>query len=279
MKKLIPAETLQSLCEGFEGECSLYVSLPDTGERFTFREDRVYNAASTIKIPLLAKLFQDAEAGRVDPEKSVQIDPINRVRGSGILKHLSPEIALSLYDYAVLMIIVSDNSATNQVIDAVGMERANEFFRENGWKNTTLGRKLFVPTAGNTAKGNYTTAAELGNMLERILARELVSADACEKMMSIMACQTLGKFSKSLPSVYRPDSTREPLGPVPEGKVILVEKGGTLLNKVSHDAAIMLLPNGKRAVLVMMTESDNNARALNVIQKVSRALYDALIDE
>jgi len=272
---IIPEQKLRELCENFEGTCSLYVSLPFCGEKFTFDAERPFNAASTIKIPLLAKLFQDAEEGRVDLDEVQVIAPENRVRGSGVIKYLAPDLALSLFDYAVTMIIVSDNSATNQVIDAVGMDRANAYFAENGWSATSLNRKLFAPAVGNTALGNYTSAADLGNVLERMQAGDLVSPAACEKMMSIMACQTLGKFSKSLP-VHRPESTREPLAPPPEGKVLLVEKGGTLLKRVSHDAAVMILPDGRCAVMVMMTECESGAKSLEVISKVSRAVYDGL---
>ncbi|MBQ3075923.1 MAG: serine hydrolase [Clostridia bacterium] len=274
---LIPKEALQKLCEEFEGTCSLYVSVPETGEKFLYREHAKINAASTIKIPLLALLLQDAEEGRVDLYEPLPLSPENFVRGSGVLKYLSHSFSMSLYDFAVMMIIVSDNSATNQVIDAVGMDRANEFFRENLWKETELNRKLFAPSAGSTALGNYTSAADLGNMLERILAREMVSADASEIIMRMMACQTLGKFSKSLPAVHRPQNTLEPLALPPEGKVILVEKGGTLVGQVSHDAAIMILPDGRSAVLVMMTECEDGDASLAAIQKVSRLLYDRMI--
>lgn len=275
----IPAHQLQTICESFAGRCSLYVSLPFSGETFTFHADEQFKAASTIKIPLLAKLFDDAENGLLDLDAVEGIKAENLVRGSGILKYLSPEIRMSLYDFAVMMIIVSDNSATNHIIDAVGLDRANAFFRENGWNSTILNKKLFLPappSAGADAV-NLTTAADLGNMLERILDGSLVSPDACQKMMSIMACQTLGKFSKSLPQVHRPLSTRPPLDEVPEGKVMLVEKGGTLACGISHDAAIMLLPNGKKAVLVMMTECEDAQKSLDAIGKVSRAIYDRLI--
>ena len=275
----IPAEELRAICDGFKGKCTLYVSLPFAGETFSIRAEEPMIAASTIKIPLLALLFKDAQEGHLELDSIVPMAPENRVKGSGILKYLDRDIRLSLYDYAVLMMIVSDNSATNHIIDVVGKERANAFFAENGWMATSLQRKLFVSTADDstgTPIQNHTSAANLGNMLERILAGELVSKDACDKMMSIMACQTLGKFNGSLPGVLRPQSTREPLGPIPEGSVILVQKGGTLKNRVSHDAAIMLLPNGRHAVMVMMTESTDNALALEAIQKVSRAIYDRL---
>ncbi len=276
-QRIIPRAALQALCEDFEGECSLYVSIPETGEKFLYREHERINAASTVKIPLLALLLKDAEEGRLELYAPQPMKAENFVRGSGVLKYLSPTLALSLYDYAVMMIVLSDNSATNQVIDAVGMDRANAFFRESGWMETELNRKLFAPNAGDTALGNYSSAADLGNMLEGILAGELVSPEASEIMKRIMACQTLGKFSKSLPAVHRPQNTLEPLALPPEGKVILVEKGGTLTGQVSHDAAIMILPDGRSAVLVMMTECESGDASLDAIQKVSRMIYDRMI--
>lgn len=280
--KYIPEEELQAICEEFAGNCALYISVPSAGEKFTYRADASIKAASTIKIPLLALLMKDAEEGRVDLDAVAPMDPINRVRGSGILKFLSPDTCLSLYDYAVLMMIVSDNSATNHVIDTVGMERANAFFQENGWTSTKLNKKLFLPAPGNpggTAGSNYTCAGDLGTMMERILEGSLVSQRACQKMMSIMACQQLGKFNQSLPRVLRPENTRDPLGPVPKGRVMLAQKGGTLYNEVSHDTAIMLLPNGRHAILVMMTECGDGSTSLDAIKKVSRAVYDRLIAE
>ena len=282
MMKYIPETELQAIYESFAGKCALYISVPSAGEVFTYQADASIKAASTIKIPLLALLMKDAEEGRVDLDATAPMDPVNRVRGSGILKFLSPETRLSLYDYAVLMMIVSDNSATNHVIDAVGIERANAFFREMGWTATSLNKKLFIPAPDSprgTAASNFTSARDLGNMLERILEGSLVSPEACRKMTSIMACQQLGKFNQSLPRVLRPESTRDPLPPVPEGRVMLSQKGGTLYDEVSHDTAILWMPNGRHAVLVAMTECKNGATSLAAIQKVSRAVYDRLMAE
>lgn len=276
----IPKEELQTVCDTFAGKCGLYVSLPFAGEIFAFQAEEPMKAASTIKIPLLALLFKDAEEGRVDLSKTLPIDPVNRVRGSGVLKFLSPDICISLYDYAVLMMIHSDNAATNQVIDTVGIRRANAYFAENGWNATQLNKKLFIPSAENplgTASANFTSAADLGRMLEAMLAGKLVSESASSRMMSIMACQQLGKFDQSLPDVLRPGNTTDPLGEVPPGRVMLVQKGGTLRDQVSHDAAIMLLPNGRHAVMVMMTECTDGSASLEAIKRVSRLVYDRLM--
>lgn len=277
--KYIPEDKLREICNEINGTFGLYVSLPERGEKFTIDADVKFNAASTIKIPLLALLMKDFEDGRLDPTALHSLQDDCNVLGSGVLKSLSTDFKLTLYDYAVLMIIVSDNSATNQVINALGMERANTFFTENGWNNTHLAGKLYSPKPilpDGTMDYNYTTAADLGDMMEKILAGKLVSESACRQMMQILAAQQKGKFNLSLP-VERYSRTKNPLPPVPEGKVIMCNKGGSLEGKVLHDAAIILLPNGEKAVLTMMTATPDNNITTEVLKKVSKALYDNLI--
>ena len=92
----------------------------------------------------------------------------------------------------------------------------------------------------------------------------------------ILAGQQVGKFDKSLP-VEHYSFTKNPLPPVPEGKVIVCNKGGSLVGKVLHDAAIMLLPNGERAVMTMMTATPDNEITTKILGKVSRAVYDELV--
>ncbi|MBQ8358519.1 MAG: serine hydrolase [Oscillospiraceae bacterium] len=277
--KYIPEEKLSQICQEVNGTFGLYVSLPDRGEKFTIDADKVFNSASTIKIPLMALLWKDFEDGRLDPDVIEPLHEDCKVWGSGVLKSMGDNFQISLYDYAVLMMIVSDNSATNHIIDAVGRDRANAFFAENGWHNTHLGGKLFKPKPilpDGKEDWNYTTAADLGDMMEKMLAGKLVSEAASRQMMQILAAQQVGKFDQSLP-VEHYSFTKNPLPPVPEGKVIVCNKGGSLVGKVLHDAAIILLPNGERAVVTMMTATPDNDVTIEVLKKVSRAIYDNLI--
>ena len=278
----IPREKIEALCAAFDGECGVFVAAPFAGEVFTLNADRKFSAASTIKIPLLALLFKDAEEGRLDLDALTSLGEEGAVRGSGIVKFLAPDLQLSLYDYATLMMIVSDNTATNRVIDAVGIERANDFFAKNGWSDTHLYKKLFVPTpdgSKGTASTNTTSPRDLGDMMLKMHDGTLVSAGVSSKMLSVMACQQLGKLDKALPRVFRPESARAPITTIPEGRVLMAQKGGTLTGKVtsvSHDTAVMKLPNGHSAVMVVMTEGSND-NALELMKNIARAVYDNLI--
>ena len=113
-------------------------------------------------------------------------------------------------------------------------------------------------------------------MMEKILAGKMISKQVSDQMMQIMAAQQLGVFCQSLPLRRVPD-TRQNLPPVPADRVLMCHKGGSLEGKVLHDAAILLLPNGEKAMLVMMTATPDNDVTRNVISKVSKALYDNLI--
>ena len=277
--KWIPEKELREILKDVDGTYGLYVSLPDEGEKLEIDSDRIFNSASTIKIPLLALLLKDFEDGRLDPEQKAPLTEGNRVGGSGILKVMSPSVALSLYDYAILMMVVSDNSATNHITDAVGMDRANAFFAENGWNSTHIACKLYWPKPilpDGTKDFDQTTAADLGDMMEKIMLGQLISKKASDTMMQIMACQQVGKFDKSLPVIKHTDPML-PLPPVPEGRVIVCNKGGTLMGLVLHDAAIMLLPNGRRAVITLMTGTPDNDKTMEIFKRVSRALYDSLM--
>lgn len=275
----IPEEKLREICKEVNGTYGLFVSLPERGEKLAICAHDQFNSASTIKIPLLALLLKDFEEGRLDPAVPMPLREDCRVWGSGVLKSMGSDFLLTLYDYAVLMIIVSDNSATNQIIEAVGLDRANAFFAQNGWKDTHLAGKLFKPKPllpDGTEDFNRTSAADLGDMMEKVLAGKMVSKSVSDQMMQIMAAQQLGKFDQSLP-VEHYSFTRNPLPPVPEGKVIVCNKGGSLIGRVLHDAAIILLPNGEKAVLTMMTATPDNDVTIEVLKKVSRAVYDSLV--
>ena len=280
----IPREALQKICEKVDGKCGLYVSVPETGERFVYNGDMVFGAASTIKIPMLALLFQDAQEGRVDLSRKMQVKPENRVRGSGILLSLSPDLELSLFDLANLMIVMSDNSATNEVADAVGLDRVRQFCRDNGYLNTWMWRKMFFtgplpePQVPEGMPNNAVTASDLGRLMESIAAGTCVSPEASRKMVQIMAGQRLARLRTLLPYTERVNPFADKLELPPEGRVVVASKGGTLTGPpaIAHDAAIFYLPDGRHYVMVMCTQSSGLTEATKRINEAGLVMYEAM---
>ena len=110
----IPKDKIEALCAAYDGECGIFLAVPFAGEVFTLNADLQFSAASSIKIPLLALLFKDAEEGRLDLDALTPLGEEGAVVGSGIIKFLAPDIRLSLYDYA------DQKPLTKDQADAIG---------------------------------------------------------------------------------------------------------------------------------------------------------------
>ena len=284
MKHNIPIAELLDLCNQIPGEYGLYISIPQENQRFMHNETKIFNAASTMKIPTLAKLLQDAEEGRVNLEELRQIKPENRVKGSGILKSLSPNLKLPILDLAELMIVLSDNSATNEILDIVGMERVRDFCNEYGYNNTWVWRKLFFqgelpePQIPDGMPRNATCAYDLGRLMESIAEGKCVSPSVSEQMVRIMAGQQVARIKTLLPNDNHHDP-RKPISLPAEGRVTTASKGGTLTNGgIAHDAAIVYLPDGRYFVMVICSSSGSIRSATEIIQKAGLLMYHAVKD-
>jgi len=279
---MIPVEKLTKLCKEVEGECGLYVSVLDTGERFAWNENFQVYAASTIKIPVLCLLFQDAEQGRVDLSQKMVVKPENRVGGSGILQSLCPDLEISIFDMATLMIVMSDNIATNQIIDIVGMDRVREFCKENGLNSTWLWQKMIHkgPPPADMPEGlipNATTAADLGTLMERVAAETIVSPASCQKIMQIMAGQRLGRLQTLLPVMERLNPYADQLQLPAEGKVVVASKGGSkLADGADHDTGIFFLPDGRRYVMAVCCKSKKKDETIDLIRQMGLVMYEAM---
>jgi len=279
---MIPVEELTRLCKEVEGECGLYVSIPETGERFAWNEHFQAYAASTIKVPVLCLLFRDAEQGRVDLAQKVVVKPENRVGGSGILQSLNPDLEISIFDLATLMMVMSDNIATNQIIDIVGMERVRSFCKEEGLNSTWLWQKMIHkgPPPADMPEGlipNATTAGDLGGLMERIAAGTIVSPASCRKMVQIMAGQRLGRLQTLLPTTERLNPYADTLQLPAEGKVVAASKGGSKeAEGTFHDTGIFYLPDGRYYVMAVCTKGPNKTKAIRLIQQMGLTMYNAM---
>lgn len=275
MNKL-PRRAIFELLSELEGSVGLFIQDLDSGETLEIDPERVFPSASVIKIPMLALLLRDVQQGRVDWTARRRIDPANRVGGTGILCELNPDYEPTVEELATLMIVLSDNIATNEIMDIVGIERVNEFCRELGCPNTRLMRKMLDFEAIKKGYNNYMCAGETGRLLVRIANEEFVNAEASRTIMRIMERQQCrNKLPALLPTIPN-YASEEVKRNIQDGSVLVANKTGELVG-IQHDVGIFTLPGNRRYVMAVFTgDLASDAAGIQTIAKLSRIVYDAL---
>lgn len=189
------------------GEAAVVVKHLQSGATLAVREVDVFPTASLIKLPVMVEAYRQAEAGTVRLTDSVTLQDADKVPGSGILTtHFSAGATFSLRDAIRLMMAWSDNTATNLVIDRIGLAATNRTMQDWGFEETRLNAKVFrrdtsldLERSKRYGLGS-TTAGEMVRLLERLARRELASASACDAMLDhLAACQDKAMFPKHLP--------------------------------------------------------------------------------
>lgn len=232
---------LQPLVDAHRGEVSIAVRELGTGVEYRHRAERPMPTASLIKFPVMIEAYRQADAGKISLDASLELRDEDKVPGSGILTtHFSPGTRISLRDAVRLMIAYSDNTATNLVLDQIGLASTAETMQAWGLPHSKIHAKVFrrdtsvFPERSREFGLGSTTAGEMVTLLERLHCNELVSAEACERMREhLLACQDRTKISRFLPA---------------EAK--FAHKTGAV-NEVRCDAGILYLPNTAVAVCVL----------------------------
>jgi beta-lactamase class A len=203
-------------------------------ERVLIAGEDVVPAASTIKVPILLAALEEVASGRLQLGDRLAV-PARRVGGSGVLQALPGLASLTLADLLTLMIIVSDNAATNVIIELVGMDRINRFCAEQGLVGTVLRRRMMDAEASRQGLENTTTAVDQAILLDAIAEGALLT-----ERLRAFALQTLTaqQFADALPSLL-PDGTE------------VAHKTGELPG-VRHDVGIIAAANGRRAVVAVL---------------------------
>lgn len=173
------------------GDATLYAKDLSTGETVAWRAETPVVAASVIKLPILAEAFRQARDGLLSLEERYSVRQADKMPSCGALTYLHDGLEVTLRDLCVLMIILSDNTATNLMIDRMGMENVNRSLHAWGLRQTALRRRLFDAQAAARGLQNTVTAGEMGALLERIYHGACVSPDADREMLAILRDQRL----------------------------------------------------------------------------------------
>ena len=180
------------------GEAGAFACGVDGRELFCHNEDEVFPSASVIKLPLVMTLYADGARGLVDLDE--RIDVGDRVDGSGVLRHMHDVDRLSLRDLAMLAIIVSDNTATNRLIERIGVDRVGERLREWGCPKTRLSRKMYDFDAAKRGEENVMTARETVSLLLRLQRGECEDRPTSDAVLAVLEqCQDRTMLLRYLP--------------------------------------------------------------------------------
>lgn len=249
---------VESLARACGGVVSVSVRNVSNAFDFALNDDVRLGSASTIKVPILVEALMQVRDGRLSLETEYRISRDQCRPGSGVLTHLHEGLTVILRDLLTLMIITSDNTATNMVIDIVGMDNVNSMLRGFAYAGTTLMRSMYDWEALSQGKDNWVVAREMTDLLAKIARDEAVG----------------GEFDKQILSIMRNQLYSDELGLLlPEG--VLANKSGQV-NNVVHDCGVVATPEFCYAIAVFTADAPVAGEAKVAIGRISKLVYDAV---
>ena len=180
---------LERLQEEYSGFFSLDVRRLDAEGSFALREREILPTASVLKLFVLCELFRQAEAGEIDLEAPITWKPEFHRGGDGVLRTMVPGQQLSVHNMAVLMIIVSDNTATATLVDLVGAENVTRTMKSWGLTDTNIQQGLRGGPNAAEMKHPVSTAHDLCSLMTRVYHQEVLSPDSCDEIIRILRAQ------------------------------------------------------------------------------------------
>ena len=228
---------------------------------FSVNGDKKVLSASMIKLLILAELMKKIFENKFSLSDTVMMANFMKIGGDGVLKELNTGHHFTLKELATLMIILSDNQATNILIDFLGMENINQLGKELDLKETFLGRKMMDAEARKKGYDNYTCADDISLLLKLIYQEKLINKEASQLMLDILLRQQQGeRLQRYLPSDIK-----------------IAHKCGDLDN-LENDGGIIWL--GDRAyILVVLTNGMPNLQCKQIIGKISKFVYDKMEEQ
>lgn len=287
-------EAMDTFFTGLGGPVGVMVDHLDTDLELTYNADERYPTASTLKAPLLYELFRQAEEGKVDLTERVTLSHDNRVPGSGVLQDLDEGLQPTIRDLAELMIIVSDNWATDLLYERIGKEAVATTLKQLGMSSTFIPltiREMFCviaekdsndsavdyqtlkdhlknakPNPDNLAfsgetSNDVSSPRDMARLMRLIHQGEGLTEDGREGVLKILKDQNF--------------RTRIP-GRLPNDEDIEVANKTGSLRGIVNDVGIVYSPKANYVIAFMSKQQDDSAETTDRIARASRWVWDRL---
>jgi len=250
-------EQLQKILEPAGGHWAIVIEDLDGKGTLRMNPDDHFTAASVIKIPIMMTVFREVRAGKLRLDDAIPLRKEDKVGGSGVLFEFHNGLNLTLLDAVHMMIVVSDNTATNLCIDAVGLETVNAYMTEIGCKGSRLEAHLMRPKPNGP--WNTITAGDIALLLGGLANRTIADPGDCDTMVGIMKRQ---QHNEKLPRL------------LPRG-VACAHKTGEVRG-VTHDVGIITSETARFSITCLSQKLEDARIGVRAIGEVAKWAYDLL---
>ncbi len=263
---------IEAELKSYDGCMGIYLN-DLKGNVVCINEEEEYETASTVKMFILGTLFQEVENGTKSLSDQLEYKQEHFIDGSGVLKSLELGTKLSAKNTATLMIIVSDNIATNMLIEYLGVETVNGFIKANGFTKSKLHNPIDF---AKYDKLGTSTPKDYGMLFEKIARGTLVSEEASRQMLEICKMQHYNSMlTKAFPQYFMDSDNYD------EEIIYVASKSGSM-NACRNDGGIVSTPYGKYIIVLFnkdfsdaMYYPDHPATVFGA--RVSRLIFDQFL--
>jgi beta-lactamase class A len=266
---------ITELAAHHQGKLSLYATNLKTSDTIAIDGDHPVPTASVIKLPILVEAMRQVKEGKQRLDEKLTLEKDNVVPGSGVFQFFDLPFNVTLKDALTFMIIESDNTATNMVIDQVGIKNVNDNIAAMGLKDTYLYKKVYKPASGPMPPDQKkfglgkTTAREMAKVMESIVNCDVHDRKLCDAMLYMLRNQQVRNM---IPHYIETTDTSE-------GLSLIGNKTGSL-DEVRNDVAVVYSKNGP--LIISAFTYDNQDKSWNndnaaelMIAHIAKTIVDA----
>lgn len=245
------------IAKSIPGRQGIVIEKEDGTRLMNYNSEEVFPSASTIKLFILWAVYKKIQNGELSREDLISITDTPSVGGCGILQQMkTPNLKLTIPDIANLMIVLSDNIATNLMIDLAGMDFINSEIKKCGFEKSKLERHMMDGEARERGLDNYTTAEEQIQILKNIENSQDIDENLRKEMLEMLYNQILTDHAgQYLPLDYK-----------------FAHKTGNLASTL-HDAGILTTPKGKYYVSILTHDLEDIVEGKKVMNLLSEEIF------
>jgi len=249
-------KSILDIDRGLDGVMGVAIVDLTDGHKYLLHANDVYPQASSIKICVLAELYRQAQQGKLKLTDLYTVNAADLVQDSDIMGGLTPGVTkITLRDLATMMVAVSDNSATNVLIDRVGMDNVNAFLKAQGLRDTRLRRKMMDLKAAAEGRENVSTPNEMLNLLAALYRGQILNKEMTNDFFKVLSTHKDSWIPRNLPDDLK-----------------IADKPGSL-EGVRNDSGVIFVDKRPFVLCVMTTYLHRERDGEEAISNISLAAW------